>query len=130
MVATPIECIVEEGIDPSKFVKGAWSDDIRTTPIQVVVGDEVLLLNPALKIQEGVAPNKITQAFDVIEAEFLDACKKKKDPEKEYLKIIKSYPHRIAISEEFVDLASSKYLPKSRFAKSEFGIISTYFGNF
>ena len=74
----------------------------------------MLHLLPALKIQEGVAPNKVSQAFDLIEEEFLEACKRKKDPEKEYLKIIKAYTHRITISEEFVKLAESNNRPKVR----------------
>ena len=114
MLSTPIGSIVEDGIDPSKFVTKIWLDEIRTTPIKVFVRNSVMQLLPALKIQEGVAMNKVTEAFDLMEGIFLEACKRRKDPEKEYLKIIRAYPHRVALSEEFVALAGTKYLPKAR----------------
>ena len=114
MVSTPIESVVEDGIDPKKFVTGVWGDEIRTTPIKVVVKDRVLQLMPALKIEEGVAPNKVSQAFDILEDLYVEACKKKGDPEKEYLKILKRYTHRITRSEEFVDLKASNFHPRQR----------------
>lgn len=114
MIATPIENIAEDGIDPKRFVTVFWTEEIRTTPIKVVVRDQVLKLMPSLKIEDGVAINKVTQAFDIVETLYAQACKKRKDPEKAYLKIIKTKPHRIACSEEFVDLADSNNHPKSR----------------
>ena len=114
MISTPIESIAEKGINPKKFVTAAWTDEIKTTPIRVAVKDRILELTPALKIETGVPPNKISQAFDIIESLYDEACKKRGNPEKEYLRILQSYTHRITLSEEFMEYKASNYHPKSR----------------
>ena len=61
MVCLSIDSILEEGIDPQRFVTKPWTSELRTTPIKVLVKDEELELMPALKIEAGVPSNKIVQ---------------------------------------------------------------------
>ena len=138
MVSVPIENIVEHGIDEKRFITRQWTDAIRTAPIRFEVKGAVLELLPALKIEAGIPPNKVrfshcstsraarlpiyirvihpqvTQAFDALEDLFTKACKRHEDPEKAYLRIIKSYTYRITRSSEFVPLEESGNKPKHR----------------
>lgn len=57
---------------------------------------------------------QVSQAFDDLEELFRQACKRREDPEKAYLRILKLYPHRIIRSCEFVPLEESGNKPKHR----------------
>ena len=89
-----------------------WNDEVRTTPIMVVIKEEEIDLMPALKIERGTPSNKICEAFDILEQLFVDAVKNKRDPETSYLRILRTYTHRILKNEYFVELDPKNPRPK------------------
>ena len=46
-------------MDEEDFVTQRWTDEIRTTPIRVMVKGALLRLMPALKIEAKLPPNKV-----------------------------------------------------------------------
>lgn len=112
LVSLPIESIVEENVDPERFVTKPWNDEVRTTSLTVLVKEKEVELMPALKIQSGTPLNQVVQAFDVLEQLFVDAVKNRRDPETSYLRILKLYTHRILKNEYFGELDPKDPRPK------------------
>ena len=58
-IVLPLDAILEYGMDEEDFVTQRWTDEIRTTPIRVMVKGALLRLMPALKIEAKLPPNKV-----------------------------------------------------------------------
>ena len=112
---TSIQCIEDEAIDPEHFVSAPWSDDVLETEVPVQVNKRILYLFPALKIEQGLRLTQLLKAIGDIEEEFLHGCSTlKRNPEREHLRVLKAWPHRVTANDVWKPLSETNYKPEHR----------------
>ena len=105
--------ISEEDEDCASLISKTWTNEVRKEALSVVIKGKVHQLLPAFKIEQGLLPHYISEAFGVVEKMFF---KKMKDgcgecPESVHLNILEGYPSRLAKNEFFKPLNETGFQP-------------------
>ena len=114
-VSVPLDGVITEdgGEECDQIISKTWSRDVRSQSLSVVLKGKIHKLLPALKIEKGLKPHRICEAFNVVEQLFLKKMKNAfgEDPESVHLDILERYPSRLAHNEFFRPLHETGFKP-------------------
>ena len=112
-VVAKISSIV--GKDGAEFVKAVWTDELKMQPLEVSVKSSIIKLYPAMKIEQGMKTVRILPALNTVEECYKKMVTKSCNPELCHATVLGKYPSRLAINENFKELAETGFKPENRY---------------
>ena len=99
---------VDDLINASFTAPDCKPGDVRKKTFDVELNGVVRKLYPALKIQRGLPGHQVMKAFDMIEEDYILACKKNRgNPQREHFRILSEYPHRVTKDHVFLPFSET-----------------------
>ena len=111
-VVAKISSIV--GKDGEQFVKEEWTEELKMRVVEVSIKGSTMQLFPALKIEANEKMIRILPALNIIEDQYKKMVSKGQDVEICHETILGKYPSRLAINENFKELAATNFNPEFR----------------
>ena len=89
-----------------------WTEELKMQGLEVSVKGSTIKLYPAIKIEQHMKTIRILPALNTVEDQYKKMVAKGRDVELCHETILGKYPSRLAINENFKELADTGFRPE------------------